>query len=358
MKIDLEKIDKESFNVKSGIIAGEECFLITPKELSIKWTQGTKHLRSSIWNKNGELVSASFPKFSNWGENEENFPLPKSLENTRAVEKIDGSLLCLSFYKNEAVIRSRGTFDFYKLENGHEIDILKQKYPKVFGYSLVNPCFSYLYEFVTPSRKIIIDYPEPDIYLIGAISHCDYSLVTQKQLDDIARDIEVKRPNYYTFNSIIDMLVMVKDWKNKEGIVLYSNNDSDLHKIKSADYLKKHYFKSTCNLNSLLDLYFEWDYPDIPSFRDRLGREFDFECLKIAESLIKDIETALYKVMNKIMEFGAINNENKRLIQKDYANLVLTKYKEDSSYLFQLRGKGELDKKSLRKLMERELENK
>ena len=90
MKIDLAKINTEQFMVHQHIVDGEVLHLVQPQHISAKWTQENKIFRSSVWNNDGELVSASFPKFVNFGEAPEVFPLPSSLNKTTIVEKIDG----------------------------------------------------------------------------------------------------------------------------------------------------------------------------------------------------------------------------------------------------------------------------
>ena len=101
MKIDLSKIDLEQFMVHEHIVAGETMWLVQPNHIGCKWTQNNKHFRSSLWDNDGNLVSAGFPKFTNWGENPENFPVPTSLKDTVVTEKIDGSLLIVSRWNNQ-----------------------------------------------------------------------------------------------------------------------------------------------------------------------------------------------------------------------------------------------------------------
>ena len=127
MKIDFKNYNLEEFNLNTGLIAGENCILVTPKVIGVKWTQENKIFRSSIWDVRGNLVSASFSKFTNWGESPEEFPVPNSLKNCTVVEKMDGSLLSVTKYKGQYILRTRGTFDAHAMENGHELEIFKEK---------------------------------------------------------------------------------------------------------------------------------------------------------------------------------------------------------------------------------------
>lgn len=361
MQIDLSTIDRDSFLIKEGIIGGKKVFLVNPNHLGCVFTQKNKIFRSSSWDEFGNLISAGFPKFKNAGEDEENFPMPKNLIGTEALLKIDGSLLCFSKWNGNTIIRTRGTIDAAaSLENGREIGLLKEKYPKLFNfnnYKAETLPYTILTEWTTPSNQIVIKYPEPELTLVGIVDHEKYELATQDFLDSFAKSYGLKRPKRYQFKSLTELFKTVEGWQLEEGegIVLYSNNGQVLHKIKAQKYLKLHYFKSTCNLNSLLDLFFEWKCPQIADFRTKLETTFDYECLCQADLLIKDIEVALGEVAQKIIQFNSIKYKNRDLNQKDYALKVLEEHKENSSYLFELRGKGELSPKSFRKLLEREL---
>lgn len=358
IELALNNSNLEEFSFKESLIAGEQCILVTPKCQGVVWNKYNTILRSVIYEKYSLLpVSLSLKKFGNWGEKPDVFHTPSSLEGSLATLKIDGSLLCTSYYKGQQIIRSRGTFDFYQLDNGHEIDILKKKYPKVFQESLEKSGHSFIYEFVTPSMKIILSYPEPDIYLIGAIKHEDYSLVSQADLDVLADKLEVKRPDYFKFDSIADMLRMVKEWDGREGIVLYSDKDQNLTKVKADKYLAAHYFKSTCSFNSVFDLFFEFGCPDQPDEFERLlvkNFDCDYETLSIAKNHIDKTIASYRQAKSRASDLMVFVNQNAQLNQKDYAQKVLTEHKKYSIFLFQLRKLGKLDNNSMRKLMETE----
>jgi hypothetical protein len=365
MKIDLSKIDTEHFNVKSGVIASEECFLVTPKLLSTPWNKDNIIFRSSIWNKDGEPVSLSFKKFTNWGEREDLFPLPNSLTNTTAVTKIDGSALIVSKYKGQLITRTRGTFDVSSLENGAEIELLKEKYPMVFkqdqwaidtfGESDTWP-LSYIYEWTTPTQKIVLDYGnEPQLHLIGIVRHEDYSLSPQKSLDFVAISFNVKRPESHLFTDIKDMVSTIKKWQGLEGICLYSKDGQEIHKIKAEQYLLLHHFKSNATLNNVLERFFEYDCPGVETFKNKLLEQFDYECWKLVEELVVKVNIS-YVIAKAAEEKIKIDVDKlKDLSQKDFALKNLAENKEYASLYFEIRAKGELSKKSIRKLMEMDL---
>ena len=61
--------DHTQFNIKDCIIAGDECILVTPKDMGVEWTDDSKVFRSSVWRKSDMFpISLSYKKFTNCGE--------------------------------------------------------------------------------------------------------------------------------------------------------------------------------------------------------------------------------------------------------------------------------------------------
>ena len=201
--------EKEGFFLKFGEIAGDRVGLYTPKP-DVGWDATNLQYRSLILNESGEIVSIGFKRFFNLLERQELDSWVHSWP-VSATAKHDGSLLIVSNYKGEVIHRTRGTFCATNLENGAEIEFLKKKYPNVFG---VAAPYSYLYEWETPSNRIVLEPPkEPTLTLIGAISHDTLSYVSHRELDCLAKIFGVARPKYYNFDSLEECVETVKDWK-------------------------------------------------------------------------------------------------------------------------------------------------
>ena len=244
MKINLEEIDIDNFVKRDGVIAGESCTLVFPPHIGTKWSKQTLHFRSSIWNSEGELISASFKKFFNWGEQPDLTYTPFSTKANGGIETItkeDGSTLIVSQYKGQLITRTRGTFDACQLDNGHEIGLLMQKYPEAFELDVDSngtANYSLIYEWVSPNNIIVLNYgPEPDIILTGKIYHENYTLEQQKSLDSLATKIGVSRPEEHHYDSIKELLEDVAQWQGVEGVCVYCNKGQDIRKIKAEQYL-------------------------------------------------------------------------------------------------------------------------
>jgi len=357
MKIDLNIINRESFYINEHIWNGETVYLVTPKELGCEWNQDNIIFRSSVWNSDGELISASFPKFVNWGEKPDVFPVPTSLNSATVVEKLDGSTLIISKYKGNIMIRTRGTIDASKLEkNGDEIEIFKSLVlPKILKAKDTNQdtwSWSYIFEWTSPRNKIVLDYGnKPEFLLIGLVYHSQYILMLQDGLDSLARFLDVPRPQTYTFNAINELISNVQAWEGKEGVCVYSNGGQTIHKVKAFQYLKLHAFKSSATLNNTIELYFELGKPDYTEFVDKITEKFDYECCQLILPFIRTILTAHRHIRDIIANLNVFVEPLKNLPRKDAAAIIIEKQPEYKSYCFTILSGKLLDDNELKKLI-------
>jgi len=357
MKIDLTKLDLTQFMAHDHFVAGEVVTLVQPQHIGTKWSQDNKHLRSSVWNYQGELISAGFPKFTNFGENPEHFPVPQSLKNCTVVEKLDGSLLIVSKYKGQLILRTRGTVDAHTMDNGHELEIFKEKFLNSINHATPDTWnVSILFEWVSPQNKIVINYgAEPDWYVVGIVRHDDYSLFEQSELDMWAKNKNFKRPATYTFSDVNDLLENVEQWKGKEGVVIYSQDGQMLHKVKSFQYLKLHAFKGNATFENTIELFFEFGMPSYQEFETKLIEKFDYECFNMVRGFISTICDGYEEVLKIVDGMNNFVNKIKTLpTRKEQAIAVFSAYGKESnksSYIFTILDGKSLTKEQLKKLL-------
>lgn len=371
MKIDQSKIDQSQFMMHPHVLHNETVWLIQPQHIGSKWFQENKHLRSCVTDEVGNVISLGFCKFTNWGENPENFPTPDSLKDVVCVEKLDGSLLIVSKNKGNFILRTRGTVDASKLENGHELEVFRQKYAKVFEYQshVETWPFSLLFEWTSPENRIVIRYgDEPEFSLVGAIFHDTIKLWAQDCLDELAKEFGCPRPTVYSFNDISDLLSIVDGWVGKEGVCVYSKNGQMIHKVKSADYLCKHRLKEEfCNFERVLDFFLSEGSPDFVTFQTRVSEVTDWET---AKEIVGDISRCVdgWKEVVKIIAgmtvfvdkvchqhnwdpngLYPLDKKTRAFIAKD----VLAAYGNTNraSFVFKCLDKKPFDKNDLKKLM-------
>lgn len=313
MKIDLSQIDREQFMVHEHTVAGVDVVLVQPVHIGAVWRPDTLIFRSSVWAKDGTLVSAGLKKFFNDQEKPEIDPLPASIKNGSLFEKIDGSLLIWTVINGRLVARTRGTVDAEKqIDNGYEIAYLKEKFPGIVKLAYDFPGHSILTEWTTPTNVIVLRYEDqPTMRLLGVIRHSTYTYLPQKVVDVIAKQYDLIRPQRYSFDSLDDMRNTVAAFQGKEGICFYYNDDQCIRKFKSTSYLRLHRVKSeVSSLEKVMDLYLDrWvidgHFYSYDEFFSYLEKTFDFEIAVMARGHVsricdgmKEVEKIIHAMRN------------------------------------------------------------
>lgn len=361
MHIDILKIDAESFMVHEHVVNGEVMYLVQPIHAGSKWSKDTLHFRSSVWDSNGNLVSASFPKFFDYGQQPELSPVPTDLRKCVFVQKVDGSTLICSKNKNNYIIRTRGTLDAKRMEkNSHEIEQFKTEILSKLANDVETWDYSIIFEWVSPLNRIVILYPEPKWYLIGMIYHSDYSLMPQESLNVMAEKYGLLRPPLYSFdniNSVQEIVESVKAWVGIEGIVIYSNNGQVLHRTKGLDYLARHRLKSElASFEKLVDFWFTVGKPnDFKVFWNEVEKLTDYETAHERYgdiSRIIDAWKEVQKIISGMQEF--VDKTLQPLpSRKDQALKVLSSYGQGgrSGMIFKFLDSRPLIEDDLKKLL-------
>ena len=346
MKIDIQNTNLEGF----GISIQDNLILVRAGTRSI-WTPENLIFRSSIWTKDGELVSASYKKFFNWYEQPDIEPKPSALKECHCIEKIDGSALIVSKYKNNLIVRTRGTFDASKLDTGHEIKDLISRYPRAFDPPQT---LSYIFEWTSPENRIIIDYgPKPDIYLTNIIRHQDYSYFTQKELDETADSLKVKRPVVFEFIDMVSMIESVMALEDVEGICVYYHGDQYIRKVKSLKYLTLHQMKAGFNNKSLIEYFVENSMPGYQEFIEQLTAEIDYEVVSTMLSDISNVVDASKEVRKILDHCKKFSDSVRSLTRKEAAEKIISSYGKTNrtAIVFRYLDQKEPEKKMLKVLL-------
>lgn len=359
MKINLTDVDKENFLVREGEINGVKCVLVNPNHIGTKWSRDTLVYRSSIWSEDGELLSGGFRKFFNASEKPDLYSDPLKFTDWNIVSKQDGSLLVIDNIGGKLNVRTRGVFNYKVHDSAGDIDFLINKYPKLFDNSWLDDGYSILCEYFSPNNRIVLNYgEEPTLWLLNLVDKDDYSYATQITTDNIARILDVPRPETFSFNSWEDIVESLENKTNFEGYVVYFNGDSEMVKLKTQSYLACHRFKEQATIDNLLDLFITWNYPSYEAFAARIEQSFDFECLKQCEADLKKICAAhaeAQTILGGMKDFVAAH---KGLTRKEFAYKVNEVYGDlkVKSFLFTLLDGRVVDEKGILKLLKHCLE--
>jgi len=339
--------DSKQFNFKDCVIAGDECVLITPKDMGVDWNEDNKYFRSSIWRKSDMYpISLSWRKFVNYGEKPDFESIEKNSKFTAIIKK-DGSCLIVSKYKGELIIRTRGTVDATTLKNGNEVADLILKYPKAFNNDYLNAenC-TLLFEWTTPSNRIVLNETiEPTLWLIGIVIHqidnsdVFYKYVSQISLDFIAKKLEVERPETFKINieNIEELKQQIEPLKAIEGVVIYDESGQILKKIKTLRYLQLHrVFTGVKTVDHLFDIFIEYGCTNRENFEALLATNFDWELVESLKELIDDLYLKWKRINTRLswIEGYLINPEFLGLDRKNKAQKILEFFSDCSGIAF------------------------
>jgi hypothetical protein len=300
--------DSEQFNFKDVTVAGDDCWLITPKDMSVKWTDDNARFRSCIVRKSDNtVVSQGFGKFTNFGE-QPNFQPWEDSWPVKAVHKLDGSLLIVSQHNGKLVIRTRGTVDARLLTNGHEIEGLIARYPDVFDNNFLDNGYSVLLEWTSPTRIIVLrEHDVPTLTLVGMIFNKTAQYVSQQSLDDLSKLWCVGRPKCYIYNTTRECILDVQNWIGKEGVVLYSPDGQTLKKIKASHYCHLHKIAAgICNVKSVMELFLA--SPRFICANDFYNYVVDTIDYEIAERIKPEIKTVVHAYNCYVQKREEMNN--------------------------------------------------
>jgi hypothetical protein len=346
----------KEFFIKSVNLFGVDSFLIYPKFINPIWNETNKIYRSSIWRAaDFKPLSLGYKKFENLGSN----PNFEPIDFKRPIEyirKIDGSLGIISKINGNICFRTRQTTDARLLLNGHEIDLLIHKYPKIFNNDYINSeNFTILVEWTTPNNVICLkESREPELWLTGLVQHSDYSYLPQNELDRLAKEWGINRPERYTFENFDKAILFSKENTEIEGFVLYCNDGQVLKKCKSELYLKMHRFKENANIETVLELFVENGCPSYQDFSGLIEKQYDYECLQMVRPFISDVCDAYKEVKMIISGFDkTIQGLRSLSTRKLVAEAVLSKYGNTNraSFVFKMFDSKELSKDDVKKLL-------
>ena len=326
------------FNVKDVIIGGDECIFVTPLP-GTEWNPDNLIYRSSVWRKSDMFpVSLSFRKFFNLTEKPQIVPDPTDISQCTLVQKIDGTLLIVSKYNGELIVRTRGNLDARSQENGFEIDEFIKKHPEIVANQDPTWDYSLLFEWTSPFNRIIIDYGEhPQLWLVAMIEHHRYQYISQSYLDTIAESYEINRPVTYHFHSLSNAITEIEQFPHSlEGVCCYYHNGQDIKKIKGLRYLTIHAFKSHLTIESIIEMFIQEEYPSYPEFIKKIENILDYECANYAKPYVSKICNVWEQVENMKAHMQAWIHERSHLSRKEIAYQIQQAYPGREGYVFSL----------------------
>lgn len=210
-------------------------------QYSKNWDDITMNARGIVFNKlTGEVVARPFSKFFNYEEitNSDYIPekyKPSMMAPFTCLEKLDGSLGVVYFYKGEWHVNTGGSFTSEQAIWGQEW------FDNNVDTTMMYHDATYCFEIIYPKNRIVVDYGnKKSMVLIGIIdtqSGNEYSYEVIKQQSYFMGTEFATR---YEFNTLSEMLIARESLSlNEEGYVI-TCNDGSKFKLKGEEYCRVH----------------------------------------------------------------------------------------------------------------------
>ena len=293
---------------------------------SNNWTPTLLNCRGVVLDKNtGEVIVNSVPKFFNHteliGETTKEKP-PVGL-TYQVFEKLDGSLINVSWYNNDLIVCSSGSFDSehsniaYTWLTTRYKDILdKLDKTKTYGFELIHPNYRIVCNYHDRSELVLL-------YVRDTNSGHDFNLLDYK-------DLGFTLPKIYESKDINELCN--RNIVNEEGYIIKYSNGFRM-KVKFENYLNLHRFKTEARIYDLYNLLSENKDPNVEynDFLNLIPDEFYTTLQEKIKTILNDYKTQ-EKYLKDINENLLNISENK----KEYVKYALASHSKVKHILFKM----------------------
>lgn len=271
-----------------------------------------------------KIVRKGFNRFFNYGEG----PAARIDWNTAsATIKEDGTLLFLSHYDGRWIWGTRQNFDVNEAELsdalyptfGALLDNIASKYYPKFqcdSATMGQNC-TWCFELCSRFNRIVIDYPEPKLFLLAKFYNDTGSEFPQYLVDADAKYMGVDRPKYYKMSSVEDYTNLVEGFGiQHEGVVVLDGKGYRI-KMKSKLYFEMHKQVSNgaMDVEAMVGLIRKGEDQEFLSYFPDYKEKFEKVRLQVTDALIR------IQQINHACEIG-----QREMSRKDFA----LEHKDDS----------------------------
>lgn len=293
------------------------------------WDDVTLMCRGLITDLEGNVVARPFSKFFNLEEHDGDHGLPRINwdQPFTATRKMDGSLGVLYFDADgRGCIATRGSFTSDQAKWATEF--IQRTYCRP-GWHLFNPDWTYVFEIIFPSNRIVVDYGDMEsLVLIDVIDTATGRSIGKTE--EAAEDIGCLCVERYRLETREDLLSYIENLgRNEEGLVVRFEDGMRI-KLKCAEYKRLHKLITGINSRHI------WE-------RLAAGQSFDDVLAVVPDEFYGWVQNTRAELENEWMricnEAACIFTEVKERLgdaeRKAYAAEFL-KHRDISAVLFQM----------------------
>lgn len=274
---------------------------------------------SIVDEKTWKYVSFPYQRFFNYGEGH---AADIDWSSAKVLEKYDGTLITVYYYKNEWHAATSKYPDASSKVDPYDFSFNELFWSawKIPEYSLPQDTnYCYMFELITPYNRIIVQHLEPRIVLHGV-----RNMTTLEEEDPIkfAIDNRWEHVLVYPISSLKEVIAAAENINpiSNEGFVVCDSKFQRV-KIKAPSYVRLHLLKSQMSPIVMLDVVRRGESPELLAYFPEM------------QELYEDIQNRFNKIKSLIEEF--YDTHKSEVFQKDFALKV--KDSHFSSYCFLLR---------------------
>lgn len=310
MLIDYANLDREKFSLDFGTIldGSLRVVLVNPTKNGVfKWRQEDLHLRSLLLREaTGEVISAGFPKFFNFGEDAVSDSIARAAVMARRGlfnQKMDGTLIIRSVIDGQVHFRTRGSIGLGAFEES-VMSLIEARYPELLDPSL-GVQGSALFEYTAPTNQHVLLYDEDKL---TALAHVKWSSQYGLLVFETLLEWEsTRRPASMFFASTSPNVVAheVRQLTHEEGYVLWAPVEArpspltwtdlsspcgvphvsyHLSKWKTQWYIDRHGLRSMASPRFIAEYCARYNLYTLDAFKQQLQKDgFDWETVSYLE---------------------------------------------------------------------------
>lgn len=276
------------------------------------------------------VVARGFEKFFNLEEHHVS-ELPGSNDVVEITKKLDGSLILAFKYlhrgENKLVVCTRGSFDSSQAKQAKVI--LVNQFPHV---DLLNG-YTYLFEFVSPTNRIVVPYSETKLILLAIVQNkLEHGLPVEldiEKLDKPSPFFEINKPlqtELFSLDSCKKLQAL--NIPKEEGFVIRMPETNFRFKIKFEEYKRLHKIVTGVSTKSI------WETlkagQGLEEILDNVPDEFN----KFVQNTVDRLNEK-FEELERAIKLGYLEVSNFPT-RKDQALFILEHYKDVAPGIFNM----------------------